>query len=269
MERINLHLFYRLGSQLNAVTHFDVNLSKRFEYIWTCYQLNLTLSELMASFPTLAVCRQPALKLYKSIQELIDWWNNSEEERIVENDEVTKRFTDIEGLAKTLETILTAEVPALTTYHATQKGIYLTTDLIDRAENIFPPSVLSKINQAVVNEVRSSGRCLAFDNGTASAFHMMRAVETVMHLYYIHVCKPKPKPKKRLANWVKYITQFQNSTNPKAKEVVALIQQLKDRHRNLIMHPDIVLSPDEAFTLFEISQGVIIVMASELPRVKK
>jgi len=209
------------------------------------------------------------MKLRLSIVELIEWWNANEKDRFVDNAEINAKFTATGEIARTFETILTEEVQTLTTYHATQKGIYLTTDLIDRAENIFPPSILSKINKAVVDEVRSSGRCLAFDNGTASAFHMMRAVETVMHLYYIHVCKPKPIPRKRLSDWGKYIIQFQNSTNPNAKEIIALIQQLKDRHRNLIMHPDIVLSPEEAFTLFEISQGVIIAMSSDLPIAKK
>jgi len=35
------------------------------------------------------------------------------------------------------------------------------------------------------------------------------------------------------------------------------------------MHPEIVLTPDEAFTLFEIAQSAIITMAGSLPIVEK
>jgi len=129
-----------------------------------------------------------------------------------------------------------------------------------------PESILKKISNEIVEEIRQSGRCLAFDVATASAFHIMRATESVIHKYYLQVCKPEPE--KKLANWGLYIAKLSQSQDPRVKEVVALLQQIKDRHRNLIMHPEIVLNPDEAFTLFEIAQSAIITMAGNLPIVK-
>lgn len=85
--------------------------------------------------------------------------------------------------------------------------------------------------------------------------------------YYIHICNPKSK--KRLANWGAYIEKLKPVGDTAVKEVVAILQQIKDRHRNLIMHPEIVLAPDEAFTLFEIAQGAIIAMVNALPIPKK
>lgn len=116
-------------------------------------------------------------------------------------------------------------------------------------------------------EVRQSGMCLAFDCATASAFHMMRATESVMHDYYIVCCKPTSKQK--LGNWGAYIKELAKLQDTEVQEVVALLQQIKDRHRNLIMHPEITLTPDEAFTLFEIGQSAIIAMANRLPVAKK
>ena len=130
-----------------------------------------------------------------------------------------------------------------------------------------PESVLKKISNEIVEEIRQSGRCLAFDVATASAFHIMRATESVIRKYYLQVCKPKSK--KKLDNWGMYIAKLSQSQDPQVKEVVALLQQIKDRHRNLIMHPEIVLTPDEAFTLFEIAQSAIITMAGNLPIVKE
>ena len=139
--------------------------------------------------------------------------------------------------------------------------------MIDRTEKVLPESVLKKISIAIVEEIRQSGRCLAFDVATASAFHIMRATESVIHKYYLQVCKPKSK--KKLDSWGIYIAKLSQSQDPQVKEVVALLQQIKDRHRNLIMHPEIVLTPDEAFTLFEIAQSAIITMAGNLPIVKE
>ena len=95
----------------------------------------------------------------------------------------------------------------------------------------------------------------------------MRASEAVMHQYYLAVCKPpKPDP---LENWGAYIAELLKSGDSSVKETVALLKQVKDHHRNLIMHPEVVLSPDEAFTLFEIAKGAMMAMAGKLPEAKK
>ena len=95
----------------------------------------------------------------------------------------------------------------------------------------------------------------------------MRATELVLYKYYLQVCKPQKK--KRLDNWGQYISKLSQSQDTGVKEVVALLQQIKDQHRNLIMHPEVILKPDEAFMLFEIAQSVIIAMANALPKLKK
>jgi hypothetical protein len=89
--------------------------------------------------------------------------------------------------SREFETILMAELQTLIAYHVTQKGAYYTPDLVDRTEIIFPESIRAKIPEDVREEVRQSGRCLAFDNPTASGFHIIRAVEGVMHQYYLTV----------------------------------------------------------------------------------
>jgi hypothetical protein len=123
---------------------------------------------------------------------------------------------------------------------------------------------LEKIDEKVVIELRESGKCLAFDCATASGFHVMRATELVLHKYYTKICKPKSN--KRLDSWEAYIAKLEQSKDPEVGEVVSMLRQIKDSYRNLIMHPAIVLSPDKAFTLFEIAQSAIIAKASKLPK---
>jgi len=269
MEKINLPFFYQLGSELNPLTQFKYDNTKRLDALIATAGVRTSVSTLLSSFPVLHVCRDAGTQLLDAIQQAWDWFRNVDKDKLSENDlAADRKFEKIIDKAKEFETVLSAELRALAAYHVTQKGIYSTTDLIDRAENILPESILPKVSQLVKDEIKQSGRCLAFDSGTACAFHIMRAVEMIMHEYYLKVCKPRPKPKKRLPNWGEYIKRFQNSTNPEVKEMAVLLQQIKDQHRNLIMHPEINLTADEAFALFEIAQGVIISMSAKLPIIR-
>ncbi len=96
---------------------------------------------------------------------------------------------------------------------------------------------------------------------------MMRALEETMHQYYLAMCKPASK--KHLGNWGEYIAALRKAagldsgpaTIKDAKAIdhvkltVPMLQQIKDQDRNLIMHPEIVLTSDESSSLFRDSQS--------------
>lgn len=270
MKKINLPFFYHLGALLNPLTEFTVEPSNRVDILIASIGVQGNVMFLLNSFSTLTVCRNCGEQLIGVIEGVREWMRTTPSDKWAKPDmSADAKLRQVVSKAKEFETVLSAELQTLATYQATQKGIYSTADLIERAENILPAPVLAKISSEIIEEIRQSGRCLAFDCATACAFHIMRATEAVMHKYYIFVRKPKPKPKGRLDNWGAYIAELQKSQAPEVKEVVAMLQQVKDRHRNLIMHPEILLTPDEAFTLFEIAKGAIIAMADKLPEAKK
>jgi len=264
MEKINLPFIYELGLKLNPLAKMSYAGSNSVE-IWIGAEDVLSSMDLLfKKFPTLPACRTKVSELENARDEAVNWFRVTEHpEWRKENAVANEIFGKIIKIAKELEIVLSAELHTLAIYHITQKGIYSTTDLIEHAEGILPQHVLGKIGQMAIKEVRESGKCLALDCATASAFHMMRATEEVMYRYYVSVCKPKPA--RKLENWGAYIAELSKLNQPKVKEVVAMLQQIKDRHRNLIMHPEIVLTIDEAFTLFEIAQGAIIAMADSIP----
>lgn len=268
MEKIDLPFFYQLGTELRPVTELELTKENRIQSFITCLRAQNRIKSLLGTYSTLTVCRATAGELLHYIGNIGDWVKKTpSEEWRKEDQSVDYEFEQAISKAKEFEILLSAELQTLATYHVTQKGIYSTTGLIEETEKVLPESVLKKISNEIVEEIRQSGRCLAFDVATASAFHIMRATESVIHKYYLQVCKPKSK--KKLDSWGTYIAKLSQSQDPQVKEVVALLQQIKDRHRNLIMHPEIVLTPDEAFTLFEIAQSAIITMAGNLPIVKK
>lgn len=264
MEKINLTIIYELGLRINQIGKIPYDERER-PTIWVgVINVLSTMNVLFEKFPNLPACKTKRAELEAAKNKCRDWLQETKRsEWEKENqiaDDLFKRIIDI---ARECEIVLYAELPALATYNITQKGIYSTNDLIERGEGILPKHVLGRISTMAISEVRESGKCLALDCATASAFHMMRAIEEVMYRYYLSVCEPKTEEK--LQNWGAYIAGLSQSNKPEVKEVVAMLQQIKDRHRNLIMHPDIVLSIDEAFTLFEIAQGVIIAMADKIP----
>ena len=267
MERINSMFFYDLGARITPLCEMKVGRTARIDIWIIARQVDAIIRSLFDYYSALTVCRRTGIELLKAIGEVANWVHNTTPPDLEKKDySIDNKFRLVIDKAKEFQTVLCEELQTLATYHVSQKGIYSTIDLIDKAEQIFPKPVLEKLSTDIVEEIRQSGKCLAFDVATASAFHIMRVVEIVMHKYYLNVCKPKTEG--RLDSWGAYITALNQAQAPEIKEVVAMLQQLKDRHRNLIMHPEIVLSPDEAFTLFEIAQGAIIAMAERLPALK-
>lgn len=268
MEKVNLPFIYDLALKLNPIAKMTYDKAQRVT-IWTeAIDVVDSLEFLFKKFPSLAACRTKCDELRSATDEATEWvirTIDSEWEK--EDARADGIFERVMKMAKETEVVLSAELHTLAVYHITQKGIYSTADLIERGEGILPEHVLGRIGQSAVQEIRESGKCLAFDCATASAFHMMRATEEVMHRYYVSVCKPKPA--KRLQNWGAYVAELGRSNKAEVKEVVAMLQQIKDRHRNLIMHPEIMLTIGEAFTLFEIAQGAIIAMADNIPQRRK
>jgi hypothetical protein len=84
--------------------------------------------------------------------------------------------------------------------------------------------------------------------------------------------------KHRLDSWGAYISALrsvteeplvENDVRLHVKKVEALVQQIKDQDRNLIMHPEIVLKSDDAMILFDTAKAAITKMAERLPTTDK
>ena len=105
---------------------------------------------------------------------------------------------------------------------------------------------------------------MAFDLPTSAAFHILRATEALITEYYGVVVGYKPKMKSR--NWERYIEHLRkHGGNPK---ILLALDQIREMHRNPIIHPEDFLSDDEAVTLFGVAQGVIVAMAVDIEKRK-
>jgi hypothetical protein len=273
MEKVNLPFFYQLGVQIGALTKMTPRPQTRLDILGAAILVRDNINGLLGWSGGLNVCRSSAQSCLKAVEEIINWFVAAKPEDLQNVDPSTDaKFQALIDTAKTFETVLNEELATLSAYSVSKKGIYSTPDLIDNTEKVFPVSILSKLSPDIVREIQEAGKCLAFDISTASGFHMLRATEGVLYQYYIAVGKPKKKEK--LENWGAYIAYFYKLTEPEAKinqetvnhikKVLALLQQVKDQDRNLIMHPEIVLNADEAFVLFETTKTAIMTMVEKL-----
>lgn len=270
MEKLNLNFFYELGAQLRLLSTTFAEPGNAFRaLIWQrAMQIAGGIVVLVKAYPALSVCTSAANELLVKINDINDWANKATKEDWNKPDlTVDGLFIGVIQQAKTFETVLTNELPTLEVYHTTQKGNYNTKHLITQAEKVLPDSLLTKIDDKVKEDIRSSAKCLVFDNFTASGFHILRATEAVLKQYYLTICKPDPVPKKLDSwGWADYIGELYKSTDPQVKKMVAVLQQIKDLDRNLIAHPEIFLSEDDARVLFEAGNYAIMQMARDLPQ---
>lgn len=146
-------------------------------------------------------------------------------------------------------------------YLVVKKRGYDTADLIARAEVLFPADLVRKVPEAL-EDVRQAGKCMAFELGTAAGFHTMRATELVLRHYYDAVMNGAERPKTN--NIGDYLREMENAKAGDAK-TLATLRQIKDSHRNELIHPEENLTLDDALALIGISQSAIVAMLREVP----
>ena len=139
-----------------------------------------------------------------------------------------------------------------------QKLAYETRVLIEEAERILPSSIVTFLPVGVIEEIRQSGRCVAFDIPTAATFHIIRATECVIRMYYEHVVGKPPKVKSR--NWGAYIKTLRESGRAKP-EIISVLDHIREVYRNPILHPEVTLTPEEAQVILGICASAICQMA--------
>ncbi len=141
------------------------------------------------------------------------------------------------------ETVLKAELSGWDAYFVSQKGAFSTSDLIDGAETMLVESARSLLSKEALEDIRQTGRCLAFNLGTAAAFHVVRATETFIWKYYEEVVGNLPPVKMR--NWGAYIRNLEK-TGKADNKIIGWMKQIKDEYRNPVLHPNETVSPDDA-----------------------
>jgi len=278
MKIVNLPFIYQLGVEMHELLRLDYKA--RLDILMASVPIRYSIERLLNEYPALTTSRKPGEDVVSTMKQNMEWFDEMKVKEIpdwnVVDSAVDYKFQAVLKQARNFETVLKADLlENLVAYHPQQKAIYSTTLLIAHAENALHAQDLKKLTQKAIQEIRESGRCLAFDNYTASGFHMLRALEVVLHEYYVLICNPE-NPDKTLNNWAAYLgplyklineenTTLNEKEKSHVKKVYYLLQQIKDLDRNNIMHPETVLNEAEALTLFDVAKTAIKVIAEKLP----
>jgi hypothetical protein len=160
------------------------------------------------------------------------------------------------------ETVLNAELQKHLTYLVSQIGGLSMPLLVNKAEVNLPEDALPVIPDSVKKDFREAGRCLAFEVPTAAGFHAMRATEAVLRIYYKLVTGKEP-------DRIDWGTCTQELKKGRANQkVVQVLDQIRDLHRNPLMHPQDFLTMKDAIGLFDIAKSAIGALAEEIVKLK-
>lgn len=261
MIRISLAYLYEAGSVFaklsSAVEGFeDIKLTS---YWGWAGQARTKLVEIYAhSFykDTLVVSRDAAMKLMNECQ------RHTERTDFESPISYFDRFELVDAVRK-FEELFKAELAIADAYFVIPKGGYNTIKLVTDATALFPPDLSKKAPEAVP-DIIEAGRCLAFELGTSAGFHMFRAAESVLRQYWDHVSGKKARPKQRNIGVYLAAMEKHGCGDPK---IIGVLRQIKDLHRNALIHPEETLTVEDAINLMGIVRSAIAAMLAPLPEV--
>ena len=277
VEQINQFSIYQLAQALKEVALLLGDVDARTAF-FEILHANGQIDKLLAGDPLpLGVSREAAQGVKDSIQNIID-------EHFTKVDDEGKRvwsfptdgqqatipeykFTGYRGALSRFEIIFGAEMREAAVYFVPRRGIYSTPALINSADESFPLAIRAHIPDKTKQDWRNAGRCLAFNLLSASGFHVARAVEGTMEVYWRKFAAQQDNA--TLNSWNDYVQELEGivsdgaSIGPTAK-TLAELRQMKDDYRNPIMHPRVILSESDARVRFDNGESLIIAMADEL-----
>jgi hypothetical protein len=171
----------------------------------------------------------------------------------------------IQESVRSLETVMSNDMPGISSYVVSQKGIYKTEDLIEHTDLHFPEDVRKHLPEQARNDLIQAGKCLAFEVPTACTFHLWRAVETVMGSYYVKISGGKTfKDDGVQRNWSAYIQALDKKGAD--SDITKFLDHIRNEYRNPQTHPDEFVSLNGALGLFAVATSAIQQMVFEIQK---
>lgn len=199
---------------------------------------------------------------YRYSYKLQEFKNELEEESQKVNRRITKK--EAEFLIKTMNKIrevFEAEVMRVYTFVTSDKR-YDIKRLLDSIELIFAPEIFEKLPPVAQYDFQEAGRCIAFERPTAAAFHILRATEDVLRIYYTYFIAKVPKKK----TWGNLIYELQNNDAEKKPDSTTInhLENLGKSFRNPTQHPDKIYDIQQSQDLLGVSIDVVNRMIKEI-----
>jgi hypothetical protein len=266
--RVDGNYLYTFGWQIHALNDLKWN-SDRWGKATTAHQAALALSIAESAIDPVAngrtvfgfrTCLQSAQSFLTAIKELKD--KLMEEENGDRDLEWGEAFAITSELRR-FEAIMGAELSLSPLYVVSPKAGYDTAVLISSGAQCFPQELPAKAPDAVA-DVQEGTKCIAFELFTAAAFHFHRANEAVLHRYWDAVTKGALRPHTR--NIGDYLAEMRKKKVGDPK-VIAALTELKDLHRNPLIHEESIKDLEEAIAVMHGVNNAMVYMFKQIPAV--
>jgi hypothetical protein len=189
------------------------------------------------------------------------------------------QITQLFQLLRKFGAVLESECSDIFTYHVPNVGAYSTESLIEKAESHLSTEAQNTLTKEDIADFRHAGECLAFGLHTACGFHAMRALEDEARRYHKIVTGAPVEVDWTLDTLVngnsgrgqfglrdQWKKEGARDDSPLVL-VMSLLSTLTHIYRNPIMHPEMVLDPEQAKQVFNVSSVTINAMVAD--RIKR
>lgn len=262
VQPIHGYYLYSLGSDLHPVTELRTEgLTYAEAYFPALRAKGAVNSFLNGSVYKVRTCREAGNELLQALGPVTEYVH------------VGKKATDlvdwmlawqISQKSKEFEAVLRAELGATPMYYVTPKHAMDMASLITDGHLVFPVDLPNKVPEAIP-DAQQAAKCIAFDLPTAAGFHLHRTNEAVLRRYFDHVAGADNRPETR--NMGDYLKKM-NELKVGDKKVRAALRDLKDLHRNPLMHPeDHIADTADAVALMGNVNAAMTLMLKDLPHV--
>jgi hypothetical protein len=254
VKQVNTYVFFMLGSRLQGILSASPYPIKT--YIHDIKAVRVLLDLLLNGAATLTLNESNA------VASIIHDRLLRVEKQFQEDGEIVWDSDDADGFGAAVQrfdTALALELGRAPIFYVSPKGISDVRVLITDAATIYE-GYKDRLPKRAIDDTREAGRCLAFALPTAAGFHIARATETVMlkHMEVFHC----PALKNSNRNWGQYTRLLRESgANPK---VVHHLEQIRELHRNPLIHPEVTLTLAEALSLWALCTSVIQAMIADM-----
>lgn len=187
----------------------------------------------------------------------------SKQLREMDSDEVIgpELASDLKDTMRVFEKIVFAESQTKKIYVLPSRR-FNSDYLLNNPKLLFKDEIFDKISELGCYDISSSCRCILFGEGTAAAFHILRATEEVLKQYYFHHKRTK-RLKKPM--WGPMTTELRNKKTNKPPEVLLnSLDMVRTSYRNPTQHPNATYDIESAQDVFGVCLDLIGKMASEI-----
>lgn len=184
-------------------------------------------------------------------------------EKTEEEYRINKR--EVRTLFKIMDRILfvvRAESKAKFIFMISEKRIDVNKLLFNIA-SLFAKNVFKVLPDDIKYDLYESGKCIAFECSTASAFHVLRGLEGLLRVL---LSKLEPQIDTSKMCWGPLITNLENLNIQELSILLDNLDNIRNNYRNPTNHPEKIYNVDEAQDLFQLCVGVINII---IPFMKK